>query len=128
MLLGMISTHYTRPQRPPEGALRLLDLLARQATDILDRARREAEERRREIERRVLADVGGARSTLDYEHALTNASRRLTAESIADFVMMFLVEEDGSIRRAAGACRAAEHTGFCSCCRASRFRGACPAQ
>jgi signal transduction histidine kinase/CheY-like chemotaxis protein len=110
MLLGMISTHYTRPQRPPEGALRLLDLLARQATDILERARREVEERRHEIEQRVLADVGGALATLDYEHALTNASRRLTAESIADFVMMFLVGEDGRIRRAAGACRAAEHT------------------
>ena len=110
MLLGMISTHYSKPQRPPERALRLLDLLAREATDILDRARREAEERRRELEQRVLADVGGALSTLDYAHALTNASRRLTAESIADFVMMFLVEEDGRIRRAAGACRAAEHT------------------
>lgn len=34
--LGMFSTHYRTPRRPDEGALRLLDLLARQAADIID--------------------------------------------------------------------------------------------
>jgi PAS domain S-box-containing protein len=107
MLLGMISTHYTRPHRPSERALRLLDLLARQAADILDRARREAEEYRRETEQRVLADVGGALSTLDYDHALTSVSQ-LAVDTIADFAVVFLVEEGGRVRRAAGASRAAE--------------------
>lgn len=110
LLLGTLATHYARPRCPRDGALRLLDLLARQATDILDRVRREGEERRREIEQRVLANVGGDLSRPDDEHALSNASCRLTAESVADFVMMFLVEEDGQIRRAGGACRNAEHT------------------
>jgi PAS domain S-box-containing protein len=36
--LGMFSTHYKRPHRPDENALRLLDLLARQAADIIARA------------------------------------------------------------------------------------------
>ena len=36
--LGMFSTHYRKPQRPDERALRLLDLLARQAADIVERA------------------------------------------------------------------------------------------
>jgi GAF domain-containing protein len=36
--LGMFSTHYKKPQRPNERALRLLDLLARQAADIIERA------------------------------------------------------------------------------------------
>jgi two-component system CheB/CheR fusion protein len=39
--LGMFSTHYKKPQRPDERALRLLDLLARQAADIIDRAQME---------------------------------------------------------------------------------------
>jgi GAF domain-containing protein len=34
----MLSTHYRKPQRPDERALRLLDLLARQAADIVERA------------------------------------------------------------------------------------------
>jgi PAS domain-containing protein len=52
--LGMFSTHYKRPQRPDERALQLLDLLARQAADILERAQmerslRESEERFRQL-------------------------------------------------------------------------------
>ena len=34
--LGMFSTHYRKPQRPDEATLRLLDLLARQAADIIE--------------------------------------------------------------------------------------------
>lgn len=37
-LLGMFSTHFKRPHRPEERVLRLLDLLARQTADILERA------------------------------------------------------------------------------------------
>jgi PAS domain S-box-containing protein len=36
-MLGMFSTHYRTPQRPDERALRLLDLLARQTADIVER-------------------------------------------------------------------------------------------
>lgn len=36
--LGMISTHWARPQRPSERGLRLLDVVARQAADLLERA------------------------------------------------------------------------------------------
>src|SRR5262249_37494550 len=34
--LGMFSTHYRKPQRPGEDTLRLLDLLARKAADIIE--------------------------------------------------------------------------------------------
>jgi PAS domain S-box-containing protein len=50
-LLGMISTHYARPHQLSERELRLLDLLARQAADYLERRR--AEERLRESEARL---------------------------------------------------------------------------
>lgn len=41
-LLGMISTHWCQPHQPSERELRLLDVLARQAADLLER--RQAEE------------------------------------------------------------------------------------
>ena len=36
-LLGMISTHWTRPHEPSQRVLRLLDILARTAADLLER-------------------------------------------------------------------------------------------
>ena len=49
--LGMFSTHYKTPHRPDDRALRLLDLLARQAADIIERA--QAEEALRQSEERL---------------------------------------------------------------------------
>ncbi|HEX5244074.1 MAG TPA: sensor histidine kinase [Tepidisphaeraceae bacterium] len=40
-LLGMISTHFSNPNRPDDRQLRLLDLLARQAADYLERKQAE---------------------------------------------------------------------------------------
>lgn len=50
-LLGMFSTHYKTPHRPDDRALRLLDLLARHAADIIER--RQAEEALRKFSRVV---------------------------------------------------------------------------
>ncbi|WP_434113442.1 PAS domain S-box protein [Methylocaldum sp. GT1TLB] len=47
-LVGMISTHWRCPHQPSERDLRLLDILARQAADLIDRKR--AEEALRESE------------------------------------------------------------------------------
>jgi PAS domain S-box-containing protein len=41
-LLGMISTHWREPHQPTERALRRLDVLARQAADLVERNRAEA--------------------------------------------------------------------------------------
>ena len=38
-LLGMFSTHYRTPRRPTERDLRILDVLARQAADLIERRR-----------------------------------------------------------------------------------------
>ncbi len=55
-LLGMISTYWRRPHQPSERDLRLLDVLARQAADLLER--KQADELLRESEQRfrTLAD------------------------------------------------------------------------
>jgi signal transduction histidine kinase/CheY-like chemotaxis protein len=38
-LMGMISTHWNRPHQPSERELRLLDVVARQAADLIERRR-----------------------------------------------------------------------------------------
>ncbi|RZI44183.1 PAS domain S-box protein [Herbaspirillum sp. HC18] len=48
--LGMFSTHYKMPRRPDERGILLLDLLARQAADIIER--KQAEEALRQSEER----------------------------------------------------------------------------
>jgi PAS domain S-box-containing protein len=56
--LGMFSTHYRRPTRPDVRALRLLDLLARQAADIIEQAQvEEALRREREILQQLFTSV-----------------------------------------------------------------------
>ena len=43
-ILGMISTHWNRPHAPAERELHLLDILARQAADLIERSLAEAQE------------------------------------------------------------------------------------
>jgi PAS domain-containing protein len=52
-LLGMISTHWNRVHNPPERHLRLLDILARQASDLIERVN--ASEALRQSEARMRA-------------------------------------------------------------------------
>ena len=56
-LLGMISTHWREPHQPGEHALRTLDVLARQAADLIERARIETALREREEQTRWLAAI-----------------------------------------------------------------------
>lgn len=63
-LLGMISTHWREPHEPSDSALQRLDVLARQAADLLERAENEAALRRAEAE--------SQRQRRLYEAILTN--------------------------------------------------------
>lgn len=61
-LLGMISTHWRKPHEPSEHDLQLLDMLARQAADLIERSRmdeslRESEERTRTLAEKLDAEV-----------------------------------------------------------------------
>ena len=55
--LGMFSTHYKMPHRPDDYALRLLDLLARQTADIIERAQAEEALRQRSLELQRLTET-----------------------------------------------------------------------
>jgi PAS domain S-box-containing protein len=57
-LLGMFSTHYRTPRRPGDRVLRMLDLLARQAADLIERTQAEESRRASEERYRILFDLG----------------------------------------------------------------------
>jgi PAS domain S-box-containing protein len=56
-LLGMISTHWREPHQPTERALRRLDVLARQAADLIERGKSEADLRESNEELLRLASI-----------------------------------------------------------------------
>ncbi len=58
-VLGMISTHWREPHEPNERELRLLDVLARQAADLIERKQAEKALRESEERFRTLADNMG---------------------------------------------------------------------
>ncbi|MGH7873153.1 MAG: ATP-binding protein [Candidatus Binatia bacterium] len=55
-LVGMISTHWRQPHQPSERDLRLLDVLARQAADLIERSETEKALRQSEERFRAMAD------------------------------------------------------------------------
>jgi PAS domain S-box-containing protein len=56
-LLGMISTHWREPHQPSERALQRLDILARQAADLIERGRAETALRESNEQLRWLASI-----------------------------------------------------------------------
>jgi len=53
-VIGMISTHWREAHTPNEAELRLLDILARQAADFIERTRKEAALRESELRAQTL--------------------------------------------------------------------------
>jgi PAS domain S-box-containing protein len=56
-LIGMITTHWKTPHVPPERDLRLLDIVARLAADLIERKVHDEEQRRREERLRTLTQL-----------------------------------------------------------------------
>jgi PAS domain S-box-containing protein len=70
-------------------------------------------QKRIENEQRFLADVGAVlTSTLDYEATLENIAR-LAVRDLADFCMVDLIEEDGSLKRLKALSRDSSKTWIC---------------
>ncbi|HTS18595.1 MAG TPA: PAS domain S-box protein [Verrucomicrobiae bacterium] len=56
-LLGILSTHFCQPHRPGPRQIQLLDLLARQAADFIDRCRSETALRDMESQLKLITDI-----------------------------------------------------------------------
>jgi two-component sensor histidine kinase len=82
-LVGMISTHWHRPHQPSERDLRLLDILARQAADLIERKQSE------ETQRMLLAELSHrVKNTLTTVQAIAGQTLRC-AKSNSEFVENF---------------------------------------
>ena len=76
-LLGMITTHWSEPHEPSNRDLRLMDILARQAADLLERTQAEATltARERQLEG-ILGAVTDAFMSVDHAFRFTFANER----------------------------------------------------
>ena len=84
-LVGMVSTHWRRPHQPEERELRLFDILARQAADLLERSRNEEAlreatlqgERQRRLYEAILTNTPDLAYVFDLEHRFSYANEGL---------------------------------------------------
>jgi two-component sensor histidine kinase/CheY-like chemotaxis protein len=107
-LVGMISTHWRNPYRPTDGQLRLLDFVARQAADILERnqARQTEQLLVEELNHRVkntLASVQAIvqhtlRSAKDPAHFASSFSGRIQSMARAHSLLTSTVWKGADLR------------------------------
>jgi len=114
--LGMFSTHYTTPQRPEDRVLRLLDLLARQAADIIERGQH-AEALRQShatLELRVRERTAELRRLTSELTVAEQRERQHLAQVLHDGLQQLLVAAQFHttlLERHGDRAAAAEHTG-----------------
>ncbi|MCE4224884.1 response regulator [Methylobacterium sp. C25] len=98
-LLGMISTHWSTPHQPSERDLRLLDIVARQAADLLERTIAEEALRAREQE---LARTVAALRESEEQQRQAEATLRVLNETLESRVQQRtndLLAAEGQVRQ-----------------------------
>lgn len=88
VLLGMISTHWSHAHTPTERDLRLLDIVARQAADLLERSIAEDALRKSEAQSRLLASEAEHRTKnlLSTVAATVHLSNAATPEELKEII------------------------------------------
>jgi PAS domain S-box-containing protein len=96
-ILGLISTHFSRPHQPGERALRFIDLLALQAADYLERIHADATLQATQAELRDLNEQLELR-VQERSQALEETERRfrLLVEAVNDYAI-FMLDPTGHI-------------------------------
>ncbi len=98
-VLGMFSTHYRTAHRPDERTLGLLDLLARQASDLIERA--QAEEKLNQLNATLERRVAARTEELTRVNQLLRSSEQALADFFSEAPLGLLwLAPDGHIVRA----------------------------
>jgi PAS domain S-box-containing protein len=95
--IGMVSTHWCKHHRPSDGELRFLDLLARQAADLIEQ--RQAEAALRESEARLALELADAKQ-LQFISSQLLQEENINAlyEQILDAAIAIMRSEMGSMQ------------------------------
>jgi PAS domain S-box-containing protein len=94
-LLGMLSTHFRVPTTPDEADLKLLDVLARQTTDVLDRQRLEDERSRFfELSADILAVISIPEWHLQRVNSAMSSVLGWSREQLTEIPLLSLVHPD----------------------------------
>jgi PAS domain S-box-containing protein len=100
-LVGMLSTHWRQPHHPSHRELRLLDVLARQAADLIDRKRAEERLRDSEARFRTMADVSpviiwvtDAKGGIEFINQAYRTFFGVTEEDVQDQRWRFLIHPE----------------------------------
>jgi len=87
-LIGMISTHWRQPHEPSERDLRLFDVLARQAADLIDRSQAQIQlAERNELMQSITDNMSVGLVLLDTDgciEMMNPAAERITGYQLAD--------------------------------------------
>ncbi|MFC6742239.1 PAS domain S-box protein [Methylobacterium tardum] len=96
--IGMISTHWKRPLRPPERDLKLFDVLARQAADAIERTTAQAELRESEARQAFLLSLADTLRSLRTSAEIASTAAELLGERFG-LSRVFYAEYFGSLMR-----------------------------
>jgi len=101
-VLGMFSTHYTRVRRPAEFDLMMLDVLARQASDLIEQKQAEERLQKQTARANLLSDAAGLILTAsDPDSMLKGLFTKIGPHIGADLYFNFMMTEGGNIMRLA---------------------------
>ena len=111
-ILGMISTHWGAPHKPPERELQLFDILARQAADLIERKR--AEETIAALNAQLSSDLAAMTRMHEISSRLVQATDVTTLlQEIIDAAVEITEADMGNIQLLEeGTLRIAAHRGF----------------
>jgi PAS domain S-box-containing protein len=100
-IIGTLATHFREPRKPSDREVRLIELYALEASDVIDNARlyRDAKLTQERLE--FLSEASRILSgSLDYNRTLRHVAQ-LVVPRLADWCTVDVREEDGTIRQVA---------------------------
>lgn len=101
--IGVLSTHWSTPGCPPEYRLRVVDLLARQAADLIERQRADAEKARLlQSEQRARAEAQEANRQKDEFLALVSHELRTPLAAVLNWARVLQARHVGEADLQAG--------------------------